>query len=227
MTEIKPAQDHAEEVERIKARITALVNDRFSRGSEMYYLSQLGTDLGADRRALERLSHRKLRQFVEEALTFTIKVTGQNQNVFYIARDATTTSASETPRRYNRSFWLAFAVSLMEDNRRFLNLDTQRFGPDEASLRKVGGDVREIVADYLRQPGEPGDPQSIAEKISRWLSDQELDPAPFLLTQKQRAAFSAQRSALDMLLESLDNDQLKRVNLPLDIVQALKARTVR
>ncbi len=52
MIEVKPAQDHAEEVERIKARITALVNDRFSRGSEMYYLSQLGTDLGADRGAL-------------------------------------------------------------------------------------------------------------------------------------------------------------------------------
>lgn len=227
MTVVNPAPDQAEEVERIKTRITALVNDRFSRGSEMYYLSQLGTDLGADRGALERLSHGKLREFVEEALTFTIKATGQNQNIFYIARDATATSASETPPRYNRSFWSAFAVSLMEDSRRFLNLDTQRFGPDEPSLRKVGGDVREIVADYLRKSGEPGDSQSIAGNIRRWLSDQELDPAPFLLTQKQRAAFSAQRSALDVLLESLDNDQLKRVNLPLDIVQALKARTVR
>ena len=227
MTEVKPAQDNTEEVERIKVRITALVDDRFSRGSEMYYLSQLGTDLGADRAVLERLSHRKLGQFVEEAFSFTIQVTGQNQNVFYIARDATATSASESPRRYNRSFWLPFAVPLMEDDRRFINLDTQKFGPDEASLRAVGGDVREIVADYLRQPGEPGDPQSIAEKINRWLSDQELDPALFLSTQKQRAAFSAQRSALDVLLESLDYDQLKRVNLPLDIVQALKARKVR
>lgn len=227
MTEVKPARDQAEEVERIKARITALVNDRFSSGSEMYYLSQLGTDLGADRATLERLSHRKLRQFVEEAFSFAIKVTGQNQNVFYIARDATATPASEFPMRYNRRFWLAFAVSLMEDDRRFLNLDNQRFGPEEASLLEVGGDVREIVADYLRKSGEPGDSQSIAGNIRRWLSDQELDPAPFLLTQKQRAAFSAQRSALDVLLESLDNDQLKRVNLPLDIVQALKARTVR
>lgn len=226
MTQFELDKHEIAEVERIKGRIADLVNRRFANGASTYYLSQLGNDLGSDRPLVERISRRKLAQFIKDEFNFTIEITGQHRNILQIMRDGAATPVSAVPPRYNRSFWAAFVIPLKEGERRFLNLGTLTFGPDKASVEAAGGEIREITADYVAQPETSGSPQCIAEQVQRWLTDQGLDPAPFL-DQKRHAVRHARQSALDVLLEALDGDQLRRVHLPLDIVQALNARPVR
>ena len=185
-------------------------------------VSTQGNDLGADRTLLERLWDQDFGQFIKDELGFTILATGEHRNILYVARDAEAAPRSALPR-YNRSFWAAFVIPLKDGERRFINLDTQRFSYDETSFREAGGEVREMTADYVAQPGAVRDAQHIAEQIQRWLTDQGLDPAPFLIDERH-AVRSAHPTALDVLLRALDSEQLRRVSLPLDIVQALKAR---
>ena len=58
------------EIERISERIKVLADEHFGRGEPKFYLSGLGSLLGDDRGTLEKLSKRKLADFVENVLHF-------------------------------------------------------------------------------------------------------------------------------------------------------------
>jgi DNA primase len=215
--------EQAEEVARIRERIDALITAHFGKGAPCYYLSQLGNELGEDRKLLEKLTRMKVSQFVAKEFGFEIGRTGTHQNVLYLVAPG---GGAEPPPvaapRYNSRFWTAFAVPLPEGERRYIELAEFEFGTDAEALAASGGEVREITADFLTKVDQPRTPAQIAERITAWLETQKLDVADFLLQKRRRAREG--NSLLDRLLSALDKEQLKRTNLPLDVIRSLDAR---
>jgi hypothetical protein len=212
---------------RIKSRIESLVEQRFARGAELYYLSQLGNDLGTDRQRVEQLTGQKLADFIQKEFNFETGRTGQHQNILFIVRPNHLISEVEAAKpglpRYRSRFWAAFAVPLPEGQRRFIHIPTLGFGPEESFLGGTETDVREIGPEYVTQSGETRAAFQIADCIERWLQTQQLDRAPFL-AQPRHALGDALPSLLEQLLNALDGEQLKRISLPLDIIRTLNER---
>jgi len=134
--------DISGEVDRIRARIAGLVDGHFSAGATSYYLSQLGNELQEDRKILERLTKKKVSEFIQEEFQYNIGRTGSHSNVlFIVAPGADPAKPDAALPRFNKRFWAAFSVPLSEGERRFLDLSDLNFGPDSESL---GADGRPI-----------------------------------------------------------------------------------
>jgi hypothetical protein len=226
MSEEIPSSSETAELARIRSRIESLVEERFATGADSYYLSQLGNDLGQDLPILEKLSRQRLSEFIQKEFDFEIGRTGQHQNILYVVRPGHAISEIQTPKpgipRYLSRFWAAFSIPLSEGERRFIDIHTLSFGPDELSLRGTGRDIREIRPELIVPRGTYGSATDIADRIDRWLQEQHLDRAPFLAQQGHSARDLP--SLLDQLLDALDGGQLKRISLPLDIIRTLSER---
>lgn len=137
--------DISSEVDRIRARIAGLIDGHFSEGATSYYLSQLGNELKEDRKTLERLTRKKVSEFVQDEFQYEIGRTGTHHNVlFIVAPGADPAKPDAVLPRFNKRFWAAFSVPLSEGERRFLDLSDLNFGPNRDDLGFEGCDVREI-----------------------------------------------------------------------------------
>jgi hypothetical protein len=216
------------EVERIKARIESLVDQRFATGADTFYLSQLGNALGSDRLLLEKLTRRKLAEFIRSEFPFEIQVTGLHKNVLFIVRPGGTSPVPDvhkprTTPRYVSRFWAAFVVPLPADERRFININSFFFGSDETAIRASGGDVREIRGEFIAPSDASANVSEISSRIDRWIEEEHLDRTRFIIQQRHNQSDTSP-SVLDQLLEMLTIDQLKRVSLPLDVIRTLSER---
>lgn len=213
------------EVTRIRSRVEALIKDHFATGKSTYYLSQLGNDLGEDdRKQLERLTHTKISQFVASTFDYEIGRSGQHQNILYLIASGGTAMSSEATPRYDSRFWAAFREPLQEGERRFIDIETLEFRADAAQATTQTERVREIDAQFLPKKTDIPTADEILKRIEQWLSAQRLDKTPFML--KRRKQHSKHESLLTILVNALDKDQLRRVNLPLDVIQALDTRRI-
>ncbi len=217
--------DISGEIDRIRARIAGLIDGHFSEGATSYYLSQLGNELKDDRKTLERLTRKKVSEFVQDEFQYEIGRTGSHNNVlFIVAPGANPGNPAPALPRFNKRFWAAFSVPLPEGERRFLDLSNLNFGPDREELGSEGRDIREIEARYLPTANESRTPAQVAEEIKAWAEVQRLDVEHFTIARRKRPTESG-KSLLTEIITMLDKDQLKRVCLPLDVIQTLSSRS--
>lgn len=213
-----------EEVARIASRIRDCFAKSLAIGEGRYYLARLGSDLGSDRNTLEMLTGKKLVSFVQDALGYEIEREGKHGNIIVVKLGGPAVSPKKTVRsipRYAPRFWAAFRVPLVvEGTRRFINLGSMVFAAEQKEVSNGEGEVREIDPRFIVQDDGPVEPSVIADNIERWLEEQGIDPAPFLIQKKD--AHREERSLLDEVIMALSGEQLKRVTLPLDVVKALK-----
>ena len=209
------------EVMRIKERIDTLIKQKLAE-RKICYLAQLGTQLGDDRLRLEKLTGSKLAQFVRDNFAYEIRSGGQHKNVLFIGDPGTPVRESPVaPPRYVPRFWAAFAVPLRENEDQFIDLETFEFGPKDA-LVVQGRNARPIAPEYVAPPEATGSAPETAERIARWLDAQGLDGERFRM--RPRESRSGGESLLDQILSVLDRDQLRRINLPLDVIKSLADR---
>src|SRR5580658_1298411 len=169
----------ASEIERIKERTAELIRRRLSKPDSTYYLSSIGNDLGEDRVLLERLTKMKLSDFIRQKMNYDLEKTGKHSNVLYIGH-AVPPSETESEGKivtplYENRFWAAFRVPLPTGERRFINVTTRFFGPDETSLVGPNSDVREIEREYISTREDAGNDPEVVGRIARWLEAQKLD----------------------------------------------------
>ena len=210
-----------EDVERISARIQALIGEHFDRGEARFYLSGLGSLLGDDRIVLEKASKRKLADFVENVLGYELQRGGQHLNVLHIERPAglapPTVKPENKPLKFVPEIWAAFKTPISAGERRFFNPVTRVTG----STADADGAAIEIPSHRLSEAARPA--EQVAESIRAWLEeDAGLDLSLFLATRRQRDADGP--TLLNRILEALDGDQLRRTHLPLDVVKTLDER---
>ena len=217
--------DKGSEIERIKGRIEQLAASHFAMGEQRYFLSRLGNELGSDRNVLEKLTGMKLAQFVRDNLAYEIGAGGSHQNVLFLvapggAPTASVMANSASPR-YAPRFWAAFAVPLAEGDDRAINLDSFNFGPT-TKIGVDGANVRPIASEFIAPKEASGSAAETAERIKAWFAAQNLDGARFhAVLRRQR---SDGQSLLDKMFTALDQDQRRRVLLPLDVIKALTER---
>jgi hypothetical protein len=223
MKEVSDDGSSASEIDRIKSRIDGILTDSFGRGEAAYYLSRLGALLGADRAILEKLTGVKLASFVRDNFEYEIGSEGVHNNILFIKSKPSAgpneTLPTSTPR-YQPRFWAAFAVPLPEGERRFINLQTMRFGSSREDQEVEGAQVREIEARFIAPAATSGRASETVDRINLWLNEQGLDSAPYLIVRKSLRKDG--RTLLDMVVAALGEEQLKRVQLPLDIIRTLK-----
>ncbi|RYF30954.1 MAG: hypothetical protein EOO23_03915 [Comamonadaceae bacterium] len=209
--------EDGKDLEWLAQRIRNLIELRLSAG-EPVYLSQLGAELGPDKERIHQLSGLKLVDYVQQVLRYKLDRTGAHNNVLYIAPAPDKKVEAAAPKVVApRSVWLAFTTPIEEGQRRVLDLTTLRFGaPEEFENLEQ---TREITPEFIAE--NRAGPQ-FAKVLEAWLAQADLT-----LSALQKRDRPLGKTALDSLLESLTSDQLRRVSLPLDIIQTLRDRPLR
>ena len=209
----------------IENRIKSLIEKRFSNGFDRYYLSQLGNDLGEYRHILEKESGFRLAQYLSKKMGFELASSGPYNNILFISAQKNGCSGyrageSALPR-FSRRFWAAFVKPLDSGKRRFIDISTGFFKDHEDAPSSSDADMREIQSRFIRDYSADNESSAreVVIKIDEWLEEQGLERSQFLAHDKK--SMERSKTILDDVLSALSSDQLKRVSLPLDVIQSL------
>jgi hypothetical protein len=230
----------------LKKFIVELTKKAFENEGTGIYLSQIGTLIAKDSPQLrDSLGGRKLADFIAVEMTDAIQiiplpensklkialpVTVQvNDNImrFIPKRNAATSSAMETPR-YNSAFWAAFSQPLPEGCTRLIEFEPELRFEDIMGESSVTSTKKKVSPDLIitqAQVTELTPAQRsihIASKIKSWLFENEVG---FDLVKAQimdaKVSGSRKESLLEVLIATLDESELKRIQIPLDIIAKL------
>ena len=89
----------------------------------------------------------------------------------------------------------------------------------DVSTRDEGFGV-EVGREYI--VGPDSEPSEVQRKIQDWLEEHDVDSEIYLSNRHERLAES--RDLLDLVLDSLEPNELKRVTMPLDVILKLRRR---
>lgn len=140
--------------------------------------------------------------------------------------------ATGRPRRFKASVWAAFRKSLPDGLNRFI-----RFEP-YISFRDTGDDNPESDELPIDRPYVAADDHTtdheVYENVLKWAGDNNVDPGQLVRSPPLRdsgregdLARADARSVLDAVLVALDDDDLARLSVPLDIVKKLRTKRPR
>lgn len=200
--------------------IRAYIDRQFENGGKRVFLSSLGSNLVSQKQLIEKLTGQKFSEFIKTSLDYPIGITGEHKNIlFLVPRGTSPDVVEECAPRFNPGFWTAFAKPLAGEEQRFINLNTLRFGSKVEVAGNEAGAVRKIEAKFIATEETSRDIADMVRRIDDWLSEQSLERDPFLA--KARKPRAANNNLLSELLSTLSHDQLRRTNLPLDVVKSL------
>ena len=229
----------------LKEFIVEHTNKAFEKGRTGLLLSQIGTLIAKESPQLRNsLGSRKLADFIAEEMAYTIKIVSHpedsklrialpateqaNDNImsFFPKRNATS-SAKDIPR-YNRVFWAAFSQPLSEGYTRSIEFKPELRFEDIMGVPSATNTNKTISSDFiLNQASNTGSSPAqrslqIATNIKKWLLENGV-PLDLVIAQNvdSRVTGSHKESLLEILMEALDESELKRIQIPLDIAAKL------
>ena len=138
---------------------------------------------------------------------------------FDVLLDRTRSQAPQTAPRFHPGFWAAFRKPLHESKRRYMSVQAPLHFQDEPPDHRPEGFV-EVAREYV--VGPEAEATDVQQKIQVWLADNGLEPTAFLVTSKAGTAHLPSDDLLGRLLLALDQDDLERLSMPLDIVNKLR-----
>lgn len=184
------------------------------------------------------LGDRKLADFVREELAAEIQVepspnAPQHPQVKPAGLNAAVGPNPETEgavqgARLHRALWLAFSRPIAQGFLRRIQVEpVVRFWDAQPPLAEVAGRLP-VGSDYIAPAAEALAPRLrddvVLENIRRWMRDNALDISEF---ESGRSPSVASKPRVDpnnpllLLIDSLDDGELKRVMLPLDVIAKL------
>jgi len=231
----------------LKAFIKELATVTYSQENKGLLLSRVGELIAKQHPELRKvLEGRKLVEFIEKELADSVNIlTSAENNIvkvilptsvnirgdvsqFFPKRNATGISGNKL--RYNRAFWAAFSHPIANDSTRLLGFDPQ------VHFEDIEGDVpptthkkvitQDLVIDETKEPDPVKRVQRINEIISNWLQTNAVNVG--LVEAKTEKCLTStsvigphKGSLLEVLLGALGDDDLKRIQMPLDVVAKL------
>jgi hypothetical protein len=223
--------------------IISQVQDSFNRLGSGVFLSQIGTLIAKNANLKNALGDRKLASFIEHELGGYIQIISLPENsklklalpanvsvknvTNLVPKSNVSSSSSDIPR-YDKTFWAAFSQPLDNDYIRYIEFEPEISFEDRPSGFSVSGEHKNITPDFVIKPTQYTDesPASrsklIAKQIERWLTENNVD----LNLVKARiidnkAPDSHKGSLLEQLMSALDEADLKRIQIPLDVIAKL------
>jgi hypothetical protein len=231
------------DVATVKSDILEHVDANWKQSGRPLLLSKLGSLLGAKRLEIEAMTGLKLKPFVTIHLRDDCQIL-ENPNdanilglvpkgveltddiSFYFSRQAPTGGA---PPRYRPSFWAAFAKPMPPGLDRYIRMSDLRFFDQPETAPAPQG--------MLRVERERVPPENIVQRdvavqlaITDWLQENSIDRTSVLVPRSAQflsaVGFDAgHTSLLELLVTALDDGDLKRFDLPMDVVaKLLRAR---
>ncbi len=204
----------------LQKRVIAKIAEYFASGKEVYYLSQLGGDLGTDLDEIKEHSE-GLEQFLTDLDGYYVSSTGEKGNVKFVAKTPDAIPPPSTPQqsRFLPAVWKAFHADLDEGLVRFYNPDTRRY--EDVSAGDAGSRTgsHQIDKSYVDEVADAQDDTVAAEIIKKWVMNNKLNLADYVVGPGARRATG--QSVLHSLVSVLSQEQLRRVNLPGDIIERL------
>ncbi|UHD45544.1 hypothetical protein LUX29_21570 [Aureimonas altamirensis] len=227
-------------LQEIRDRILALAEIRRRAGVSAYYLSQLGGDLDdTDRAAIESLTGKKLIDFVRDELNFRLAKRG---TAYFIHFEDAVPPVKKRPR-YRIEVWDAFVSPLAKGFKRTIDNGSVRF--EDVPVGSPVGGRHVIPRSSILQSGEDIVADVVSSRIGQWLVDTEQDPQSYLAfpekpskplewdkhTHSGRTAEIGKQAEIhtlwDLIISSLSAEDIKRINMPVDVVEKLRKVVVR
>ena len=226
----------SEEPSNLDSRIVELVRQCWDEHRMPLLLSRLGGEYNGDIAREAKVKAGGLGAYLRQRLADRVQVvqhstrhtvigaipadadTGGGGN-FDTLLDQARGHAKQTAQRFHPAFWAGFRKPLHEPNRRYMSVQAPVYFRDVPGDNQPEG-FTEIQRKYV--VGPDADATEVQQEIEAWLAENELEPTSFLMT---RPPETAQLPALDLLgrvLLALDPDDLKRLSMPLDIVNKLR-----
>lgn len=239
-----------EQFNTLKEFIADLANTTYRKEGKGLLLSQVGDIISKEHPELRSvLGDRKLVQFVEEEFTDSVQILTSpensivkvilpasvpvNENVMQFFPQRVPTKSLVRMPRYNRAFWAAFSYPLSEGYTRLVGLEPQVHYEDikgdapAATHKKVV--PRGSIIDTATEPDPGKRIQRINEIINDWLKTNavSIDIVEANVEKElasARLSGSNKGSLLEVLIAALDDADLKRIQMPLDVVAKLQRR---
>ena len=185
----------------------------------------------------DALGDRKLAEFIEQELRDEVDVepsypSSKQLQAKPAGAPATTTEQTASKDggglRLNRALWLAFSRPIASSYERRLQVEpVVRFWDLTPPLAEVAGRLP-VAPSYIAPPADGSQSgtrdDAVLENIRKWMRDNGLDISKFE-NGRQAAAVAAPRmtenNPLMQLIAALDEGELKRVSLPLDVIAKL------
>lgn len=133
--------------------------------------------------------------------------------------DQTRGHARQITRRFLPAFWAGFRKPLDEASRRYMNVKAPVHFRDDLGDNQPDGFI-EIQSEHV--VGPDAEDTEVQHEIEVWLANNELEPSSFLVTHTTEPTQLPSHDLLGRLLVALDPDDLKRLSMPLDIVNKLR-----
>ena len=121
--------------------------------------------------------------------------------------------------RFHPAFWAAFRKPLAEGNKRYINIHPPfRFVDTSSTVQPKG--YAEIEPRHILSPA--AESTEVVQNLQAWLEENSLQASSFVPTGKPQSARLPSDDLLGRLLHALDPDDLRRVSMPLDVVEKLR-----
>lgn len=233
------------QLNKLKEFIVEHTKNAFENGRTGILLSQIGTLIAKDSPQLrDSLGSRKLADFIAEEMADTIQIiyppedsklkialpatvnVSNNISRFIPKRNASS-SAMDIPR-YNSAFWAAFSQPLPDNYTRLIEFEPELRFEDIKGVPLATNTNKTISPDFIINQTSiaESNPEQlslqIANNIKQWLLK---NGVAFDLVKAQnvdsKASGSRKESLLEILMSALDESELKRIQIPLDIAAKL------
>lgn len=232
------------EKDELNEKITALANETWDAEKRPILLSQLGAHDRGEITRVAKVYANSLSKYIDTELQDKIRLVRHTQNpvvVGIVPKGPETDSISnfdsvferrfksknqqEMPIRFHPIFWRAFKRSSETGHKRFLITGDRLEFLDISDSDEPPDNAIEIEIQFLSDPTKVASDEEIFKKIEAWADLHELRPNQFSFGAVARKFSELKgqdsRSLLNHLLNALDQDDLKRISLPMDIVRKL------
>jgi hypothetical protein len=219
-----------------KAAILEMVESHWNRTGRAFLIAQLGTRLGAPRRAeIEAHTGLKLQPFLFSYMQNDLKIMEHPRaaKIFGLfpknsplSNDLTLyfgpSDEAKRQKHYKASFWAAFAKPLGSDNRRHIRIRDLIFF-DLPLDAPEPPETREISRDLIPSEDTASRDKVIFDNIQKWLAQNQIDEPALLVDRPTvyKKPDADATSVLHAIISCLDDGDLKRMMMPLDVVAKL------
>lgn len=128
-------------------------------------------------------------------------------------------SVSSSMPRFHKTYWAAFKVSLARTERRYVSISDQPSFRDIGAKEAPPANAVEVDRKFITTSSASSD-QDVYSQVVEWAKENDIELDWLTLGFYSKRSSQPENLMLS-LLEALDPTDLKRVSVPLDVVQKL------
>ena len=220
-------------------RILSLVGEYWEENERPLLLSRLGNQDNGDIAKCAKQKSGGLAMYLRQELTNHVRVIQHGSRPTIIGviptsvkirdneidelLDKTGSQFVNVATRFHPAFWEAFRKPLSASQKRYMSIREPFYFQDAAPENRPDGFV-EVAAEYILGPDS--DPTEVHRKVRDWLSANQIEEARFFSKAEAKEKRLSSNNLLDKLLLALEPEDLKRISMPLDIVNKLRQQSL-